>query len=121
MLASLLFIELFGEPIKLFAHSGLGRVNALGLLRRFTGALISAHLSVVQLRNRRTTLLHRLPFSIQCVLLPEELLAGQLARRKYALADVLGVVLNSLIQVLSENDGLLGNDIAIVIPKHWIE
>ena len=46
---------------------------------------------------------------------------GKLARGENTLANILSIVLHSLIQILAEDNRFLGHHIAIIIPKHRIE
>ena len=78
----------------------------------------SANLSVVHILGT-----HEFPvrFGVLRVDFLDHAVVGQLAWRENTLANILRVVLHSLIQILAENDRVLGHNIAIIVPKHRIE
>ena len=49
------------------------------------------------------------------------LLFGQFSGGEDGLTDVLSIVLHSIVEILAENDSLLGHHLPVIVSKHWVE
>ena len=88
-------------------------MHAIVLISGLSGLHFSVNLSIVHVSSEEFSLRLR----VLIVDLLDHAVIWQLARRENTLADILSVVLHSLIQILSENDRFLGHNMPIIVPK----
>ena len=86
--------------------------------------LYSTHLCVVHVFPRNPLLTYeKFPLRLRVLLVHcvNVAVVGQFAWRENTLANILRVVLHSLIQIFAENHSFLGHNLTIIIPKDWIK